>query len=696
MIAITLIEDPYVFMNFDGFTPVMINDGFHARGYSKMTSQPTVVVRQLSHFFGEGNLRRQILFDINLEISSGEIVIMTGPSGSGKTTLLTLIGGLRQVQTGELQVLGQTLDGVSSERLKKIRRQIGFVFQDHNLLSSLNSVKNVEMAAALYPISRRESERRSKAALAAVGLEEHFEKSPNEMSGGQKQRVAIARALVNQPQIILADEPTASLDGDTGREVVDLMQKLAKQQGCTIILVTHDNRILDIADRIINLEDGRLATDQGQFVFSLSDLTSLVSDVSPNVISEMILPLSTEQFSDFLGNLNEELKETLAAKTLLRDRSFEAKLQMMLQAISLKIAQILRAEQVTFFVVDKQRQVLWSKNARGKDGEPTNIEVPMDVGIAGYVAKTGKTVGVNNPYGDLRFNPQADFDTDWVTETILCLPLMDDNNQIFAVAQALNKFGGEGFDRSDEERFFRLTQSLGYTVQSCVLDAQRLHALSIPSMMKGDTHDDRIRLKKVRSKVVALSMDQFAVFLGDLNHRIKKIIDRGLSLEHSFIRKKAGELLSIILCKFGQSLEVEWTGLFVVAPDGRSLRIDVSDQPWLGDLSIVELESSRGIAGSVVATGESVLSNAPGRDPRFELQGDVYSNLRFRNVLAVPIMDHGRGTVRTVLQLVNRLDGNDFSDHDHDLILALMETLDRELRQSIDLIGMGFFGNAWR
>ena len=656
--------------------------------------ESTVVVRQLSHFFGDGSLRRQVLFDIDLEILSGEIVIMTGPSGSGKTTLLTLIGGLRKVQTGTIQVLGKSLDGVSAGRLKKIRRQIGFVFQDHNLLSSLNAVKNVEMAAALYPISRRESERRSKAALTAVGLEQHFEKSPQQLSGGQKQRVAIARALVNQPQIILADEPTASLDGETGREVVDLMQKLAKQQGCTIILVTHDNRILDIADRIINLEDGRLATDQGQFVFSLSDLTSLVSDVSPNVIADMILPLSTEQFSDFLAQLNRELQGTLGAPSLMRDRSFESKLQMMLQAIALKIAQILKAEQVTFFVVDRSRQMLWAKNARGPHGEPTSIEVPIDSGVAGYVAMTGETVHVNHPYQDLRFNPQADFETDWVTRNMLCLPLMDENSEIFAVAQVLNKLDGESFDAVDEERFFRLTQSLGYTVQSCVLDAQRIYSLVTPSMVRSQTHDLNTKAKKTRSTVVALSTDQLAVFLDNLNGKITRVINRGLSLNHAFLKEKAEELLGIILCKFSQLLETEAISLLIVSPDQQSFRVRPSEPHWRKDLAILEVDISRGGVGQVAATGTTMTANRPLQGAAVDPWEDVYPEVEIKTILATPILRGTGGEVLAVLHFVNRLDGQDFSGSDQDSVRSLIDALGKVLERSVELIGIGFFGEA--
>ncbi|NEZ54838.1 ATP-binding cassette domain-containing protein [Adonisia turfae] len=440
-----------------------------------MALESTIVANQLSHYYGAGRLRRQILFDIYLEIQAGEIVIMTGPSGSGKTTLLTLMGGLRTVQEGSLQVLGQEMRGVSHGRLEKIRRQIGFIFQDHNLLSSLNAIKNVEMAAALYPISAKRSKAQAKAALEAVGLGKYLYSRPEQLSGGQKQRVAIARALVNKPQVILADEPTASLDGHTGREVVELMQQLAKQQGCTIILVTHDNRILDIADRIISLEDGRLSISKGEFLLGLSNLTSFILETDINAINNLISPLSASQFSDFLNKLNHELEQVVSSMNLLRDRSFNSKLQITFQAISLKIAQLLQAEQVTFFVVDHSRKILWSKNARGKDDQLISIEIPIDSGIAGYVATTGEILNIEDPYNDARFNPQVDRDTGCLTRNILCLPIVNDKNEVFAVVQALNKIGDSSFNHNDEEHFFELTQSLGFTVKSSILYTQKMY-----------------------------------------------------------------------------------------------------------------------------------------------------------------------------------------------------------------------------
>ncbi|MEG3879850.1 DevA family ABC transporter ATP-binding protein [Microcoleus sp. herbarium7] len=223
-------------------------------------SEPVISLHKLDHYFGQGELKKQVLFDINLEIYAGEIVLMTGPSGSGKTTLLTLIGGLRSGQSGSLKILGQEMCHASSDKLVKTRRNIGYIFQAHNLHRSLTALQNVQMGLEVHGNLRRSQMRdRSAKMLELVGLEQRINYYPDDLSGGQKQRVAIARALVSQPQIVLADEPTAALDSKSGREVVNLMQQLAKEQGCTILLVTHDNRILDIADRIVHMEDGKLA-----------------------------------------------------------------------------------------------------------------------------------------------------------------------------------------------------------------------------------------------------------------------------------------------------------------------------------------------------------------------------------------------------------------------------------------------------
>lgn len=221
--------------------------------------EPVVAVRNLNHAFGQGTLRKPVLMEVDLDLYPGEVVILEGPSGGGKTTLLTLIGALRSVQEGSLKILGQEMHGAKKKQLIQTRNQIGFIFQSHNLLECLTAWENVSTSLRLHKhIPSREYRRRSLEILTAVGLGDRVDYYPEKLSGGQKQRVAIARALVSYPKLLLADEPTSALDSKSGRDVVEIMQRLAKEEGCTVLLVTHDNRILDVADRIIHMEDGRL------------------------------------------------------------------------------------------------------------------------------------------------------------------------------------------------------------------------------------------------------------------------------------------------------------------------------------------------------------------------------------------------------------------------------------------------------
>ena len=218
-----------------------------------------VVVDNLSHAFGQGEMRREVLQNISFSIEPGEVVLLTGPSGCGKTTLLTLIGALRTVQQGQVSVLGHSLDGAGRRRRQQVRRRIGMIFQGHNLLRCLTAEQNVQMGADLLPdLSYRARRDEARQWLRAVGLEDHMAKVPHDLSGGQKQRVAIARALAANPRLLLADEPTAALDSRTGREVVELLRRLAREQSCAVLMVTHDPRIVDVADRLLQMEDGRL------------------------------------------------------------------------------------------------------------------------------------------------------------------------------------------------------------------------------------------------------------------------------------------------------------------------------------------------------------------------------------------------------------------------------------------------------
>ena len=226
---------------------------------SVVATECAIAARELNFSFGEGELQKQILFDVSFSVVKGEVVLLTGPSGSGKTTLLTLIGGLRQVRSGELMVLSHPLHLASRSELVLVRRNIGFIFQQHNLLPFLTARQNVEMTFQLHPdVPPAEVQQRSEEILVRVGLGDRLDYHPSRLSGGQKQRVAIARALAANPKLILADEPTAALDSQSGRDVVDLLQELARSQGCPVLMVTHDNRVLDIADRIIHMEDGRI------------------------------------------------------------------------------------------------------------------------------------------------------------------------------------------------------------------------------------------------------------------------------------------------------------------------------------------------------------------------------------------------------------------------------------------------------
>ena len=194
--------------------------------------EPIVTARHLQFAFGEGAARRAVLRDVNFEIRPGEIVILTGPSGSGKTTLLTLVGALRAMQSGSLHVLGRDLAGASEEVRRAVRREAGYIFQMHNLLPFLNARENVAMAfGEESTVPRPERLRRADAVLDQVGLGARRQDRPSSLSGGQKQRVAIARALVHEPKLMLADEPTASLDKQSGQEAVHLLRDMARRLG---------------------------------------------------------------------------------------------------------------------------------------------------------------------------------------------------------------------------------------------------------------------------------------------------------------------------------------------------------------------------------------------------------------------------------------------------------------------------------
>ena len=227
----------------------------------------TVSINNLSHFYGKNENKKKVINEVNLSIDMGELVLLKGPSGCGKTTLLTLIGALRTCQSGDLTVLNNQLNGASEKTRQRLRRNIGMIFQGHNLLRCLTAEQNVQMGADLIKgltyLQRREIARKW---LSAVGLDDHHKKFPSDLSGGQKQRVAIARALSANPKLLLADEPTSALDSVTGREIVTLLKELAKEQNCSVLMVTHDPRISDMADRILSMEDGKIYSAHSQLL----------------------------------------------------------------------------------------------------------------------------------------------------------------------------------------------------------------------------------------------------------------------------------------------------------------------------------------------------------------------------------------------------------------------------------------------
>ena len=259
-----------------------------------------VRVRNLQYHFGEGELKKQVLFDNNLDVARGEIVIMTGPSGSGKTTLLTLIGTLRTVQDGSLKVLGRELFSAAPGQLIALRRELGFIFQAHNLFESLTALQNVKMALELFSLDGKANGTRGAEVLTRLGLGHRIHYKPGALSGGQKQRVAIARGLASKPKLILADEPTAALDEKSGREVVTLFQELVKTENCTIIMVTHDNRILDVADRIVNLVDGRIRSNvlvkESALICEFLQACPVFSELTPKTLSETADRMTLERF----------------------------------------------------------------------------------------------------------------------------------------------------------------------------------------------------------------------------------------------------------------------------------------------------------------------------------------------------------------------------------------------------------------
>ena len=228
-------------------------------GVVKSTATKAIVVKGVEMAFQSGRESYQVLKGVDWEIPNSDIQLLMGPSGSGKTTLLSILAGLLTPTAGSVYLLGQEITTMSRAKLAQFRLQnIGFIFQGFNLFSAMTASENIEVVLNIKGIRGRSARKEAQVLLEQVGLGDKVNQKPSDLSGGQKQRVAIARALAGNPLLIMADEPTAALDSQSGHTVTDLLRKLAKEQGCTVLIVTHDPRVIDVADRVAYMEDGVL------------------------------------------------------------------------------------------------------------------------------------------------------------------------------------------------------------------------------------------------------------------------------------------------------------------------------------------------------------------------------------------------------------------------------------------------------
>ena len=340
-----------------------------------------VIVEDVTYIYRTDISERRVLDDVSMRIEPGEIIILTGPSGSGKTTLITLIGALRAGQEGSVNVLGQELRGASESAMSKVRRQIGYIFQQHNLLDYLTVAQNVMMSLQLgtEKLSRKDQRHRVEDILKQVGLGDHIDKYPRALSGGQKQRAGIARALVTHPTLILADEPTASLDKESGRTVVELIQSLCREQGASVALVTHDNRILDVADNILHLEDGRIQSMSEAVATNTSRMLRLLNQHDPEssqYLSAFSLALTRVAMAD--NSIDDTEKETI--RRVLNDVSDLAQgevdlvMEMAMSQVSCRMAD--NDTSSTIFTPERAQHFMESMHAvAAADGEVSEEEL---------------------------------------------------------------------------------------------------------------------------------------------------------------------------------------------------------------------------------------------------------------------------------------------------------------------------------
>jgi len=247
--------------------------------------QCAITVRELTKTYEQGAAGTLALRGVDLDVNAGELLMLIGPSGSGKTTLLSIMGCILTATTGSVRVAGREVVGLHEKNLPAIRLEhIGFVFQGFNLFPTLTAGENVELMLDLKRVPAAKAKKRAQQLLEQVGLRNKSAAFPADLSGGQKQRVAIARALAGDPKIILADEPTAALDSQTGRKVMEILSGLAHERGRAVVIVTHDSRVLPFADRIVKIEDGAIVAAEEAETVSAGLLAHNLSQAAVDLV----------------------------------------------------------------------------------------------------------------------------------------------------------------------------------------------------------------------------------------------------------------------------------------------------------------------------------------------------------------------------------------------------------------------------
>ncbi|WP_407658805.1 GAF domain-containing protein [Leptothoe spongobia] len=401
---------------------------------------------------------------------------------------------------------------------------------------------------------------------------------------------------------------------------------------------------------------------------------SEIFQMETSQIRTLIDPLSIEQFSTFLKQLNKEFEQILSTMNLLKNRSVNQKLNLIIQTVSIKISQLLAAEQVTFFVVDRDRYKLWSQSARSTSGEPINIEISLNSGIAGHVATTGESLNIPNPYNDSRFNPQVDKDTGFRTRSILCMPIFNSSNEVCAVIQALNKIGDAAFGQADEARFYELTQFLGNVLETSILYARETNVSRHQSLIQN--------ARELRRRVESLSTDKFIAFLDQLNQELQSFLDSGTSPDKSVLKQKLQVLLQVIFLKIGQTLQVERVAVFLVDLTNQVLRTNTAIDDN-NNLFAIEMPLDTGIAGYVAVTGKTLNIPSPYDDHRFNPQIDKDAGFITRNILALPILDPQNSEVIAVIEIINKMGDMSFDSEDETRLLEFVRELGSVFQTSI-------------